>query len=56
MSTPWSGRVCWAAVAAALLINQASADNAIVTSMTTDGHYDVSLNISNIDLMPGLVS
>lgn len=56
MSTPWSGRVCWVAVAAALLINQASANNAIVTSITADGYYDVSLNISNIDLMPGLVS
>lgn len=56
MSTPWSGRVCWAAVSAVLLISQVSANTAIVTSMTADGYYDVSLNISNIDLMPGLVS
>jgi len=55
MSTLWSGCVCWAAVVA-LLINQASANCAIITSITEDGYYDVSLNITNIDLILGLNS
>jgi hypothetical protein len=55
MSTLWSGRVCWAA-ALALLVCLATANNAIVASVTEEGHWDVSLNITDIDLMPGLDS
>ena len=55
MSTLWSGRACWAA-AVALLVHQASANRAIITSVTEHGYYDVSLNITYIDLMPGLTS
>ena len=38
----------------ALLASQAAANNAIVTSVSEQGHWDVSLNITQIDLMPGL--
>lgn len=53
MSTLWCGRACWAAVVV-LLINQVSANSAIITTETEAGYYDVSLNITHIDLMPGL--
>ncbi|KAK5676261.1 hypothetical protein LTS10_011073 [Elasticomyces elasticus] len=40
----------------ALLVNQVSANRAIITSVNEHGLYDVSLNITHIDLMPGLGS
>lgn len=55
MLTPWSGYVCWAAVVA-MLLSQVSANCAIITSITEHGYYNVGLNITNIDLMPGLKS
>jgi hypothetical protein len=51
MSNLWSGSMCWAAVLA-LLTSQATANNA--TSVSEQGHWDVSLNTTHIDLMPGL--
>jgi hypothetical protein len=53
MLTLWSGRACWAAVAA-LLIHQASANPAILVTRTEAGYHDVSLNITHLDLMPGV--
>jgi hypothetical protein len=53
MSNLWSGSMCWAVVLA-LLTSQATANNAIVTSVSEQGHWDVSLNITHIDLMPEL--
>ena len=38
----------------ALLASQVAANNAIVTSVSEQGHWDVSLNITHIDLMPGV--
>jgi hypothetical protein len=47
--------MCWATMLA-LLTSQATANNAIVTSVSEQGHWDVSLNITHIDLMPGIDS
>lgn len=52
MSTLWSGRVCWAAVSA-LQTSQATAYNAIITSIAEDCLWDVSLDIPHVDFMPG---
>lgn len=40
----------------ALLLNQVGANSAIVTSTTVDGVHDVSLNITQLALLPGLSS
>ena len=45
--------MCWATMLA-LLASQAAANDAIVTSVSEQGHWDVSLNITHIGLMPGL--
>jgi hypothetical protein len=55
MFTLGSGSMCWATMLA-LLTSQATANNAIVTSVSEQGHWDVSLNITHIDLMPGIDS
>ena len=58
MSTPWSGCVFWKAAVLALLTSQAAAHNnpAIITYVTEEDYWDVSLNVTHIDLMPGLES
>lgn len=53
MSTLWSGSICWVVVMVSL-ISQSAANDAIITSMNEEGHWDVSLNITHLDLMPGL--
>lgn len=55
MSTLWSGHVFWAAVVALLLlVTQSAANDAIMVSKTKQGHWDVCLDITHIDLIPGL--
>ncbi|KAH9822045.1 hypothetical protein Tdes44962_MAKER04839 [Teratosphaeria destructans] len=53
MSTQWSGRAYWVPVAA-LLFSLASANRAIVTEAAPDGSHDVCLNITHLELLPGL--
>ncbi|KAK5703130.1 hypothetical protein LTR97_004079 [Elasticomyces elasticus] len=42
------------AVAVALPTNQVSANSAMIITKTEGGYYDVYLNITHIDLLPGL--
>ena len=57
MSTLSSGRACWVAVLlAAMLLSRVAANSAIITSQDESGQWDVSLNITHIDVAPGLES
>jgi hypothetical protein len=44
--------VCWATTLALLPISLAILDNLFITPITDESHWDVSLSIIHIDLMP----
>lgn len=57
MSTLSSERMCWVvAVVSTMLLSQAAANSAIVTTQDENGQWDVSLNIKTLDIVPGLES